>query len=503
MMELDRKPLGALTGDEQLPFAPWLDVRKAAWCRLPDSEFVLLVGFDTHTARYVEELDEETVDDLRMTAQNLATLASRVETSAELRQEHHELTILYEQFRERDALLSHNNELLSRRTMELQDVVAKLQKAQAELVHQERLSAIGQLAAGVAHEVNNPASYVLSHLEELNEALAQPTFDHAHLGRLATEALGGLGHIVEIIRELGMFAKSNDRAREFIFVAELLARVQRLVHSQAKHRVQLTFTTEGDSLGVTCSAREIAQVLLNLILNAVQAAPTGRPRSENHVWVRALEESGCILLEVADNGPGIPESVRSKIFSPFFTTKMNSGGTGLGLSIASEIVRMHGGELVLAPARGEGACFVIRLPRGEPVVTLPIVESAQATERLRILLVDDDARVLRAHARKLAAAFTIECADGSGSALERLRRAPSFDAVLCDLMMPELNGYELWSLVATELPDYRDRFIFLTGGIAQPDLREKIEAGKFLVSRKPVRLDDVRRMVSGMPKRSA
>jgi len=494
---LVRQPWGFTIGADALPFGGEIRLRKAAWCCLHESDghdVLLLAGYDHRSAQFVEDLDEDVVDHLRMTAQNLGALATRARATEALRREHEALRRLNSELQSRDGQLRSRNELLSHRTDELQAALGQLQRAQAELVHRERLGAVGQLAAGIAHEVNNPASFVLSNLEELAEWLGEEDSRSKPYG-LAAEALEGLKHIVAIIRDLGMFSRAGDDQPQDLNVSELLGVVQRLTVSHAKHRAELRFSLGGDMM-VRGSRRRLSQVLINLVMNALEAVPADRPVSQNHVSIRVREDQDAVRIEIADNGPGVPEHVRRHVFEPFYTTKSLHGGSGLGLSIVKDIVHEHGGEVWLdAPASEDGACFVIKLPRVHlPLRLLP--QPTVSSSVPRVLLIDDDPRVVRAHERKLSERFTVVTAIGPKEGLRILEADAAIDAVLCDLMMPGCNGLELWRKVSNLRPRYTPRFIFLTGGIARADLRQEIEGGGFLVSPKPISMSEIERMVN-------
>jgi len=499
---LATKPAGRTLDAEPLPFAPGIDIRRAVWSCFDEwggHQVVLVAGFDGRWARFADNPDDTAIGHLRMTGHNLGALATRVYSTEALREEHQRLSRLNAELQLRDRLLRSQNELLSHRTRDLQDTLDQLQRAQAELVHRERLGAVGQLAAGVAHEVNNPATFVLSHLEEIEAFLrGGHEAERERTQQLATEALEGLEHIVGIIRELGMFSRAGTDNLEELSVSEMLGVVARLTSSHAKHRAELTFHRISPEITILGRRRQISQVLVNLVMNAIEALPPGRDASLNRITVSVHTEVDLVCVDVTDNGTGVPEHVRPHLFEPFFTTKASQGGSGLGLSIARDIVHEHGGELRFADGDGGGARFVVSLPR---VVTGTV---SAAGSRLRpgrgahVLLVDDDPRILRVHERKLGASFKVTTALGPDEGLRILADRGDIDAVLCDLMMPRMNGYELWQRVAAANPRYRTRFIFLTGGIARADLRDTIEAHGFLVSRKPLCVPEVEQMVAGL-----
>ena len=275
--------------------------------------------------------------------------------------------------------------------------------------------------------------------------------------------------------------------------------VSRLASNQVKLVATLkTITTEG--LAVRGSRRELTQVLLNLVINAAQAMPKGSVPEDNWIEIRTKRRGDQAVIVVEDTGPGIPADLRKEIFQPFFTTKGDRGGTGLGLSIAIETAHRHGGSLSIVSSGPQGTCFELALPQTEMEVVAPRVSTKPPlSAKRRVLLVDDDARILRAHARKLARYFDVATAHGPEAALEALRADGNFHAILADLMMPKMNGLELWRAVIAERPRYRGRFFFVSGGIARADLRREIEELAIAVVPKPIRTTDVRELVATIP----
>ncbi|MEZ4340991.1 MAG: ATP-binding protein, partial [Sandaracinaceae bacterium] len=479
-----------------LPFAPALSVLRPTWCvvgRAPEAPFLMVVGYDARTVRFVDHDLGETLTYVRMSALNLEALSAQLRAHADLERERQQLVTLNAELGRRDRELSQKNEALGQ-------ALTELRRTQQELVHTERLSAVGQLAAGIAHEVNNPATYVASNLEELSEMVGQGQLSdwEGRPLKLLQEASSGLEHIVGIIRELGRFSRADRKENDVFLVAEMVESVRRLASNQVALVAKLE-TQAADGLAVRGSRRELTQVLLNLVINAAQAMPKGQPPEANRVSIRGFGRDGQVVIAVEDTGRGIPDDVVEAIFQPFFTTKQNAGGTGLGLSIAVEIAHRHGGSLTIASTGPEGTCFELALPCVAPA-ELKVFHSTHPPHavKARVLLVDDDARILRAHSRKLASHLDVVTALGPLAALELLRSGEEFDAILADLMMPEMNGLELWRTVTRERPQYRGRFFFVSGGIARQDLRREIAELSIPVVPKPIRATDVRELIEGL-----
>jgi len=237
------------------------------------------------------------------------------------------------------------------------------------LQQRQRLESVGVLAAGVAHEVNNPLAYVranLAHLEQL-AALApklqngpQPAASELlEMGDVVAESVEGLDRIARIVEDLLHFARPPLERRSPVSLSRVAEEALRLaaLHQGSPVRVEAVLAPALPA--VEASEDRLVQVALNLLLNARQALGA---REGGWIRVETGAEAGRVTLRVRDNGPGVPSELRERIFDPFFTTRPPGEGTGLGLAIAFDIVREHDGSLELEPQAGGGACFALRLP---------------------------------------------------------------------------------------------------------------------------------------------
>ncbi len=494
-VELAREPVGSGSGKGGLDFAPSLPVLKASWCvvrREADDDVLVVVGYDARTARFVEHDTSELIDDLRMSALNLEALSAQLRARAELEREHQQLSAVNEELARRDGELRKTNE-------ELGTALSGLRRAQADLVHNERLSAVGQLAAGIAHEVNNPASYVSASIEELMElaAAGELTAD-GRSKQLLAEASSGLLRIVGVIRELGRFSSAST-SEEVVVVEHLVKSVGQLA-SHHITQVATLHTSLMERLTVRGNLRDLTQAILNLVINAAQSLSRKTSPEAQRIDIASELRGEQVVISVSDTGPGIPESMRSRVFEPFFTTKGAHQGTGLGLSLAVDIARRHGGSLVLARTGPTGTRFELSLPRYTPPTKAhdASVATPMAPKR-SVLLVDDDIRVLRAHARLLRRDYDITVAQSGRAALEILAAGTSFDVILADLMMPEMDGLELWKTVMDRYPRYRGRYFFISGGVADPDMRREIGERGLQVLPKPMDVREVHELVASAP----
>jgi CheY-like chemotaxis protein/anti-sigma regulatory factor (Ser/Thr protein kinase) len=237
--------------------------------------------------------------------------------------------------------------------------------------------------------------------------------------------------------------------------------------------------------------RRLAQVLVNLLVNACQAIPEGRA-AENEIGVSVREEAGRVVVEVSDTGEGMTPEVRRRAFEPFFTTRPVGEGMGLGLALSHTMVAEAGGELEVESTPGRGSVFRLRLPATAAVEDRPAPPPAPAepgadgeTRRLRVLLVDDEPLVARAVARQLRE-FDVDVETSAAAALERVRGGAGYDAVVCDLMMPDATGMDLHARVAAEAPAVASRFVFLTGGAFTDRARSFVATTRAPVLEKPV-----------------
>jgi two-component system, cell cycle sensor histidine kinase and response regulator CckA len=352
----------------------------------------------------------------------------------------------------------------------LRDVTVQ-SKVQAQLMETDRLASVGLLAHGVAHELNNPLAAVISNVETLRRAAAA--------GEVAAqdveEALGDVAEAADrmrrIVRDISLFARHEDEALGVVDVAEMLKSSVRIAASGLRR--QATVVVEDATGGIAQVAgnrAQLGQVFVNLIVNAAQAFST--PAAGNRVEVSVKRgPGGDVVVVVRDNGPGIPEQVQGRLFTPFFTTKAPGEGTGLGLSISRRIVTRHRGSIWFESQVGRGTAFFVRLPQleADPAPAQAQARAAPSTlapsARPRVLVVDDERLVLNAVQRLLAKDWLVTLEPSSQKARDRLLTAGErYDVVLCDVTMPPPDGPALFREVQSRRADLARRFVFVTGG---------------------------------------
>jgi CheY-like chemotaxis protein len=247
------------------------------------------------------------------------------------------------------------------------------------------------------------------------------------------------------------------------------------------------------------SAARLGQVFLNLLVNAVQALPEGRgARGEIRVCTRCEGEQ--VVVSVTDTGVGIPEHLVGRVFEPFFSTKPVGSGAGLGLSISHGIVRAMGGTLEVESQVGRGTTAFVRLPAGAavaPVAPAP-GPGRPSSVRRRVLLIDDEPSLLRALARALGDRHQVDVAVGGKEALELIQRGTHYDAVLCDLHMPDVSGKDVHAFLARHQPALAARLVFVTGGAFTEEIRRFIQDTQNPVLEKPLDLARVEAVLGQM-----
>ena len=336
----------------------------------------------------------------------------------------------------------------------------------ARLMETERLAAIGELVAGVAHEVNNPLGSISAFAQLL---LRDATLSGEHresVDVIRSETL----RASQVVKDLLAFARRSAPERNAVDLNEIVERSLRLRGFQiSSARVQLETrlapalpTVEGDG-------RQLQQVVLNLVTNAIQAMAS---HGGGALRVVTSREGDDVLLEVSDSGPGVPAAVRPHIFEPFFTTKPEGEGTGLGLSVSYGIVASHGGRLRLAEGpSGRGATFQVILPIGAAEIARrgsgehPALAVRSPLHGLRILIVDDEP-ALRAGVEAFGRmrGFAVVSAENGHAGLAAVE-AQGFDAVVCDLRMPGMDGFAFHEALRLTRPGLAERTIFITGDV--------------------------------------
>ncbi|HWN71345.1 MAG TPA: PAS domain S-box protein [Haliangium sp.] len=359
-------------------------------------------------------------------------------------------------------------------------------RMEAQLMLADRLASLGTMAAGMAHEINNPLtwlmgniSYVLETMDELRADMTvdDDTFDDLH--KSLADSLSGADRIRTIVQDLKLFSRTKEQADASVDITRVLHSTLRMLHNELSHRAELALDVAPVPAVAGDEAR-LGQVLTNLLVNAIQALPDER-HHDNRILVRVASEDDNVLVEVSDNGAGIAPEVRARIFDPFFTTKRVGQGTGLGLSICHSIVTSLGGRIEVDSEPGVGTTFRVHLRSAEPAgsavpQTAPQPAETPSHARKRILCIDDEPDMGDTFVRMLGRQHDVTFETDGTRAIDRLRAGERYDAIICDIMMPSMNAMELYRALREIAPELTERCGFVTGGTFTPAARAFVEA---------------------------
>ncbi len=345
----------------------------------------------------------------------------------------------------------------------------------------DRMLSVGTLAAGVAHEINNPLAYISANLQILASELPKllygegtPRFAHDELESVLADAQEGAHRVSAIVRDMRTLARPEDSATGPVDVVGVLVSSIKMTHNEIRHRARLVQTFAEVPL-INANASRLGQVFLNLLVNAAHAIEDGHVEA-NEVGIRVYADEGRVYVEISDTGSGIPANVLPRIFDPFFTTKPAGVGVGLGLSICDRIIESFGGAITVTSRLGFGSTFRVSLPTTTQVA-VELVKDPEVLEqpRSRILMIDDEAAVGRAIRLLLAPDHEVVNVTRALEALAKLEGGESFDLILCDVMMPEMSGIEMYGELRARFPAYTRRVVFMTGGAFTSQAREALE----------------------------
>jgi two-component system cell cycle sensor histidine kinase/response regulator CckA len=375
-------------------------------------------------------------------------------------------------------------------------------RMEQRLLLADRMVSVGTLAAGIAHEINNPLAYVMANLsfiqEEMEEVGASiPESKSKGLRELIAQAEDGAERVRVIIRDLKSFSRADTVDDGPVEIHRVLDSAINMAWNEIRHRAQLQKRC-ADVPPVRGNEARLGQVFLNLLVNAAQAIPVGHA-AENQITVSVVQRGDQVVVEIGDTGAGIAPDVLPRIFDPFFTTKPVGVGTGLGLSICHNIVTSSGGELSVDSHVGKGSTFRVNLPiarnqsvRPRATPSLPVQPQGR---RLRIMLVDDEPSVVRALQRALREHELVVAFSGA-EAIEVLDSGQQFDLVFCDLMMAQLSGMEVFDIVKRRFPGLAERFVFMTGGAFTQQAKDFLSGVENPVVEKPFDIRALRVLVS-------
>jgi signal transduction histidine kinase len=361
-----------------------------------------------------------------------------------------------------------------------------------QLLQAEKLAALGQTISGVAHELNNPLATILTWSERLSQRQVD---DQTKRG--LEIILSESERAAKIVRNLLTFARKRHTTRAMVDVNQVVRETLALrSYEQRLSNINVIEALPAGLPLVFADPHQFQQVLLNLIINAEQAmiAAHGRGTLILRSWHDI--EGEAVVLEVNDDGPGVPEEVQPRIFDPFFTTKEVGKGTGLGLTVAYAIVQEHGGRISVKSIPGEGASFFVALPVTDGPIKPALAKESERTDvgaGSVVLVVEDEAALGAAVAESLAdAGFAVDRAGDGEEALARVR-VRVYDLIICDLKMPRVDGMTFYRALEREHPDAARRILFVTGDVAGTEAEQFLEETGSRWLAKPFRLRDLLR----------
>ncbi|HSI86918.1 MAG TPA: ATP-binding protein [Candidatus Methylacidiphilales bacterium] len=379
--------------------------------------------------------------------------------------------------------------------------VNEQERLQRHLVQSEKLASLGEIIAGIAHEINNPLTSVLAHASLLTLKRGRDT-DEQSVQAILNESR----RAADLVKSLLSFSRKEAGGKEIIGINELINRACSIKRYQLKvNNISLMADLDQVSFPVYVSAQQVQQVFLNLINNAEQAIPPSRKDGTIRVTTKRYGEK--VRISVSDNGTGIPSEVQKFIFDPFFTTKPLGEGTGLGLSIAHSIIETHGGDITVESSSSRGSCFTVELPLAlspetprqtavsdpDPDSTMvapsePASPGAPARPTGKVLLVDDEPQILESLSDYLEIMDVQAKSAGDVQIALELLRKESFDVIVSDIRMPGTDGLRFYEMARALDKRYSRNFIFMSGDLVRESTKSFVNASGCVCLEKPFSL---------------
>jgi two-component system NtrC family sensor kinase len=391
------------------------------------------------------------------------------------------------------AVFNRMTENIQQSRAQIEKTVETLKSTRAQLLQSEKLSAVGEFVAGVAHELNNPLAAVVGFAEMLKDNEVD-TKNRRYLDMIHKSAQ----RCQKIVQSLLSFARRHQPERKPMSVNSLVEAVLEMLNYQLRtSNIKVVTQLDPSVPVVLADGHQIQQVLLNILNNARQALE-GHPSSgQINIVTEASGEN--VRVVVHDNGPGISAENLLRIFDPFFTTKQVGQGTGLGLSLCYGILKEHGGNITPSSLPGEGATFTIELPIFH--LAGDVAEAGRATERKplnahegagkKILVIDDEEAILQMLREKLTqSGYRVDTVSDGEHALNQLRQT-NYDVTFCDWKMPGLNGRQIYEKIQATSPDQCRRIVFFSGDVVNQQMRGFLEQEKRLCLAKPFTFEAV------------
>jgi PAS domain S-box-containing protein len=387
----------------------------------------------------------------------------------------------------------------------LRDVTER-QRVEQRLAISERLASIGTMAAGMAHEINNPLTAVTANVALAIEAAAAMRATLPPQGGAAVATLDelraaladaerGADRVRRIVEELKRFARVEDASRRSVVaLPDMLDMTVKLIENQLRHNARVV-RAYGPVPPVEANEGQLTQVFLNLLVNGAQAVGDG-PVGDHEVRITTrTDDAGRAVVEVSDTGRGLAAADLPRLFDPFLSTTTIGAGTGLGLALCHNVVTSLGGEIAVESEVGRGTTFRVTLPAAptpRPRAATPTPVADPPTRRGRVLVIDDEPAIARSIERILRAQHDVTVETDPRAALARLLGGESYDVIFCDIMMPDLSGMDLYEAVAAARPEAAARVVFLSGGAFSPRARAFLDAATNRCLAKPFSVSTLR-----------
>jgi PAS domain S-box-containing protein len=347
---------------------------------------------------------------------------------------------------------------------------------EASLAAQDRLATMGRLAAGVAHEVNNPLTFAMLNLEGVTRALSSWPRERERVLEMLAQVRTGLERVSRVVQDMRAFSRVEPHGTRPVELGRVLEYATSVVGVEVRARAALRIDV-GEAMYVRGDEARLGQVFVNLLVNAAHAIPEGEP-SAHRVVVTARRDGDTVEIAISDTGSGIPESVRAHLFEPFHTTKAPGIGTGLGLSICHAIVTSLGGTISADAPAEHGTTFRVRLPAADDAdadATDATTTRPTRASRHRVLVVDDETMLRQVIAQMLGSDYEVSVAGSVAEALAILEGDVRFDAILCDIVMPRQTGLDFHTALSDQFPQLVGRLGFITGGVLDGRIHDFLE----------------------------